>query len=112
MTTGLRVPHYECEDCWYSCPKSTEGTCNDVKGPECDCGAEKYNAYIEALEAIAVRVAENDLLGADLSVRDIHAMADEARRRGWATTAKRLAQAADSLRYDENHGPWWTDTEA
>lgn len=23
------VPHYECDDGWYSCPKSTEGCCDE-----------------------------------------------------------------------------------
>ena len=41
--------HYECEDPWYSCPKSREGTINDCKGDECDCGTEKHNEKVEEI---------------------------------------------------------------
>ena len=41
--------HYECEDCWYSCPKSTEGSCNDDAGDECNCGVEKIAERILAV---------------------------------------------------------------
>lgn len=41
--------HYSCEDCWYSCPKSTGGCCNDAEGDECNCGADAHNAMVEAL---------------------------------------------------------------
>lgn len=30
--------HYMCEDCWYSCPKSKEGCCNEAAGDDCTCG--------------------------------------------------------------------------
>ena len=36
--------HAECEDCWYSCPKSAEGCCNDAAVDQCTCGAELENA--------------------------------------------------------------------
>lgn len=40
--------HYECEDCWYSCPKSGE-CCNDSRrNSECDCGAAEWNAKVDA----------------------------------------------------------------
>ena len=32
------VVHYYCEDSWYSCPQSPEGSCNEAKGKNCDCG--------------------------------------------------------------------------
>lgn len=41
--------HYICEDSWYSCPKADDGTCNDEKGDECDCGADDHNAEVDAL---------------------------------------------------------------
>lgn len=44
---GLRKKHYECEDCWYSCPKSEEGCC-DTRQQECTCGADKQNAQIDS----------------------------------------------------------------
>ncbi len=35
------IIHYECEDCWYSCPKSESGCCNDYMDKnKCACGAE------------------------------------------------------------------------
>ena len=41
--------HYSCEDCWYSCPQSTGGCCNDSVGDECNCGLDnKINKIIEA----------------------------------------------------------------
>ena len=51
IDTKCRRIHYECEDCWYSCPKSEDGCCNDnVEG--CTCGADDWNARIdEALNA-------------------------------------------------------------
>jgi hypothetical protein len=33
--------HYNCEDCWYSCPKSFDGCCDDSQGDECNCGLEQ-----------------------------------------------------------------------
>ena len=44
--------HYYCDDCWYSCPKAKDGTCNDGKGDECDCGADAFNATIDAFLAV------------------------------------------------------------
>lgn len=41
--------HYSCDDCWYSCPKSEDGCCNEAEGDECNCGADKHNAEVEAL---------------------------------------------------------------
>lgn len=32
--------HYSCEDCWYSCPLSLEGCCNDAN-EICNCGFEE-----------------------------------------------------------------------
>ena len=41
--------HYYCEDCWYSCPKSEDGCCDDRQGDECNCGADRWNNYIDEL---------------------------------------------------------------
>lgn len=39
--------HYECDDCWYSCPKSGQ-CCNDnEKDGECNCGTDYRNAIID-----------------------------------------------------------------
>jgi len=33
--------HYECEDCWYSCPLSDGGCCDDRQPKECNCGRDE-----------------------------------------------------------------------
>lgn len=43
-----RLSHYYCEDCWYTCPKHPEGCCNDKKPDICNCGADQWNAEIDA----------------------------------------------------------------
>ena len=50
---AARRPHYVCEDCWYSCPKSGY-CCNDETPPnKCNCGADEHNAKIdEALKDV------------------------------------------------------------
>lgn len=46
---ALKIPHYyNDEDCWYSCPKSTEGCCDD-KQKDCNCGADKHNEKVDVL---------------------------------------------------------------
>jgi len=44
---AAKITHYTCEDCWYSCPLSAEGCC-DEREKECNCGAEKHNAAIDS----------------------------------------------------------------
>ena len=44
FTATLTRSHYYCEDGWYSCPQEEEGCANESRGPECDCGADEYNA--------------------------------------------------------------------
>ena len=43
MTAELKETsrHYECDDCWYSCPMSDEGCCDDSAGGDCNCGAQR-----------------------------------------------------------------------
>lgn len=41
--------HYYCEDSWYSCPKAEDGCADERKGDECDCGADAWNAELQAL---------------------------------------------------------------
>ena len=43
-----RRTHHECEDSWYSCPKSEDGCADDFK-TGCTCGAEEHNAMIDAI---------------------------------------------------------------
>ena len=51
------VKHYESEDCWYSCPESEEGCCDDSR-TGCDCHAPTMWAAADALEAQATRITE------------------------------------------------------
>lgn len=51
------VKHYESEDCWYSCPESEEGCCDDRR-TGCDCHAPTMWAAADALEAQAARITE------------------------------------------------------
>jgi len=48
-----RRTHYSCEDYWDSCPKSGDGYFDDRQRDECNCGADKWNAEIDALLAAA-----------------------------------------------------------
>jgi hypothetical protein len=43
--------HYYCEDCWYSCPKAAEGCCDESQGTDCNCGADEWNAKVDAMIA-------------------------------------------------------------
>lgn len=37
--------HRECEDCWYSCPKSGD-YCRDDGDTKCDCGKDQADALL------------------------------------------------------------------
>jgi hypothetical protein len=43
-----RMPHYTCDDKWYSCPKAPDGCLDRSEGSECNCGADAHNARIDA----------------------------------------------------------------
>jgi hypothetical protein len=59
--SGLKRPHLSCEDCWYSCPKSEDGCCNDsIPKDECTCGADAHNARIDAALAVEQTVRKED----------------------------------------------------
>ena len=47
--------HREYEDSWYSCPKSVDvdGYSNAGEGDDCTCGADEWNAEIDAMLAAA-----------------------------------------------------------
>lgn len=50
MIESLRLKHRDVGDCWYSCPKSEGGCCNDdYADDECTCEADKHNATVDAL---------------------------------------------------------------
>lgn len=46
--------HFTCEDAWYNCPMSEEGSADEFKPKGmCDCGADEHNAKaIEAHRAV------------------------------------------------------------
>lgn len=48
-----RREHLYVEDCWYSCPKATDGCCDDSQGDACNCGADEWNARLDAFLAAA-----------------------------------------------------------
>lgn len=43
---AAKIPHYVCDDCFYSCPKTGE-SCNELPNDVCDCGADAHNAKID-----------------------------------------------------------------
>ena len=46
----LRREHYwNASDCWYSCPKSADGSCNDSEMDECTCGADRHNRQLDRI---------------------------------------------------------------
>jgi hypothetical protein len=57
---SLKAKHYYCEDSWYSCPKAEDGCCNDSKGEECDCGADKQHEKIDLIVAELRRIGINE----------------------------------------------------
>ena len=59
LIESLRRTHYTCEDCWYSCPKSEEGCCDDAQ-TGCTCGADEHNARVNAALAHIGRSAGGD----------------------------------------------------
>jgi hypothetical protein len=38
--------HTICDDSWYSCPLSEEGSIDESKGDKCLCGADDWNNYV------------------------------------------------------------------
>ena len=52
--------HYTCEDCWYSCPLSEDGCCDDsVPKHECTCGLDqKVQRVVPLLKATEAAVLE------------------------------------------------------
>lgn len=59
----LRLKHYVCDDCWYSCPKSGE-CCNNEPKDYCNCGADSHNAVIDEI-LTANPAIDKDLGGTD-----------------------------------------------
>jgi hypothetical protein len=58
---SMKQGHYECEDGWYSCPKSEEGCLDESDGNKCNCGADEINTEIdEAIEMIKKLGEQNE----------------------------------------------------
>lgn len=56
---SLKCAHYECEDCWYTCPEHPEYCGEDVG---CNCGANKTNKLIdEALQELIKFIEEDNV---------------------------------------------------
>lgn len=51
--------HYECDDRWYSCPSSPEGSADDSK-TGCTCGALKHNVKVQELSVKLARLVEGE----------------------------------------------------
>jgi hypothetical protein len=101
------VRHYECGDCWYSCPESDEGCCNDAE-EGCTCWAPLCH---EAAALLCDLAAERDALVAANQLWQRHvegAIADTGNLPGdltaWSAirrlTAERDAAEADLEQYD------------
>lgn len=43
---AAKITHLNVEDCWYSCPESSEGCCDESQ-TGCNCGADEHNAAID-----------------------------------------------------------------
>ena len=59
--------HFECQDRYYSCPKSEDGCSNDDAGTDCDCGADDHNSKVNgicaALSTMLVSAPNVELTG-------------------------------------------------
>jgi len=57
MELAVKRAHDECEDPWYSCPKSKDGSPRINPGDElyCNCGADDWNKTVDAALAVAAR---------------------------------------------------------
>jgi len=56
---GLKRSHYNCDDGWYSCPKSEEGCANfDMPKDQCTCGADVHNAEVDRVTVAIVAKLE------------------------------------------------------
>ncbi len=53
--------HYDCADCWYSCPKSGQ-CCNDTAGDECNCGYDRRVKEKMTLYKAGYRAAMEDVI--------------------------------------------------
>jgi hypothetical protein len=73
--------HYDCEDCWYSCPLSADGCCNENQEKVCTCGVESRRTQI--LEALQQVEREVWTKAAEGYARYINGEFDEPRFEDW-----------------------------
>ena len=70
--------HHECEDSWYSCPKSPDGCSNESEGEDCNCGADSCNARIDNLSCSLLTEMEARESGIRAEIRLYHETASAA----------------------------------
>lgn len=51
LSAYTKSRHYQCDDWWYSCPKSEKGCANEETGEDCNCGADEINAEVATIKA-------------------------------------------------------------
>jgi len=49
LLAGSKRGHHQCDDSYYSCPKSPDGPWDADYDTDCDCGADEWNTQVEAL---------------------------------------------------------------
>lgn len=64
------IIHEECEDCWYSCPLSEGGCCDESQKKECNCGEEnrhrKVKQYLSSCQERLVQAVREEVEGMKL----------------------------------------------
>ena len=66
------ITHYWCDDSWFSCPKTEEGSCNDAKGDECDCNAEeKHSKLLAFIRQQIIKHLEDVVPGEEKALYDV-----------------------------------------
>ena len=73
----FHIPHDYCEDSWYSCPMAEEGCADDSKHG-CTCGADKFNAELDAASA---RIAKGIAAALDAHSGELAGSGSETRAR-------------------------------
>ena len=52
-----KVKHHECEDCWYSCPESAGGCCDD-RQEGCTCHAPEMHAAADRIAQLEAEIGK------------------------------------------------------
>jgi hypothetical protein len=90
-------PHYECEDCWYSCPLSSGGCCNENEAKDiCTCGRDARVEAILAHDAQTRRVAL-EAVKSVVKVDDAHDRVHDDWTAGYAKALEDIAAEIDRL---------------